>query len=75
VFIPCDLLKESPSADGRAFGKPVWDFQYPGSSVFITKNRLVGCAIATTRPGDEMFVALGSTYPMISRPSEGGGKA
>lgn len=75
TFIPGDLLEESNSADGRAFGKPVWDFQYPESSIFITRNRLVGCAIATTQPGDEVFVALESAYAMTLRPSETGGKA
>ncbi|CAN9260775.1 unnamed protein product [Alternaria alternata] len=64
TFIPGDLLEESNSADGRAFGKPVWDFQYPESSIFITRNRLVGCAIATTQPGDEVFVALGRDQGM-----------
>ncbi|KAL1797950.1 hypothetical protein ACET3X_004556 [Alternaria dauci] len=75
TFIPSDLLEDSNSADGRAFGKPVWDFQYPESSIFIAKDRHVGCAIATTQPGDQVFIALGSTYPMILRPGEAGAKA
>jgi hypothetical protein len=75
TYISPELLEESKNADGRAFGKPVWDFQYPESSIFITKNRFVGCAIATTQPGDEVFIAMGSTYPMILRPSDVGGHA
>ncbi|KAF1992784.1 hypothetical protein P154DRAFT_595250 [Amniculicola lignicola CBS 123094] len=69
TYILGDLLRDSESADGRAFGKPVWDFQYPESGIFITNDGLVGCAIATTQPGDEVFVSLGSTYPMILRPN------
>jgi hypothetical protein len=71
-YIPSDLPAESENADGRAFGKPVWDFQYPESSVFVTKNRFVRCAIAETQPGDRVFVALGSTYPIILRPKDNG---
>jgi hypothetical protein len=69
TYIPGELLEESRNANGRAFGKPVWDFQYPDSSIFVTKNKFVGCAISTTQQGDEVFVALGSTYPMILRPN------
>lgn len=72
TYIPSDLLEESKCADGHVFGKPVWDFQYPESSIFVTKSRFVGCAIATTQPGDEVFVPLGSTYPMILRPKDTG---
>jgi hypothetical protein len=72
TYISSDLLKDSRSANGRAFGKPVWDFQYPDASIFVTRSNLVGCAIATTQPGDEVFVSLGSTYPMILRPKDTG---
>lgn len=66
--IPSDLSEESKGADGHAFGKPVWDFKYPDSSFFITEGNSIGCAIASTEPGDLVCVALGSTYPLILRP-------
>jgi hypothetical protein len=69
-YISDELRQDSKSADGRAFGKPVWDFVYPESSIFITENKFIGCAVATTQPGDEVFVALGGTYPMVLRPHE-----
>lgn len=67
-YIPPDVSEESKHADGHAFGKLVWDFKYPESSFFITELRLIGCSISTTRPGDVVCVALGSTYPFILRP-------
>jgi hypothetical protein len=67
-YIPQDLIDESKAADGYAFGKPVWDFKYPEASVFITNEGLVGCASSTTRPGDVVLVALGSSYPIVLRP-------
>jgi hypothetical protein len=48
TYISGDLLEDAKSADGRAFGKPVWDFQYPDASHFVTKSNFIGCAIATT---------------------------
>ena len=67
-YIPSDLSESSKLADGHAFGKPVWDFDYPESNFFTTKNQFFGCTISTTRPGDLVCVALGSTYPFILRP-------
>ena len=67
-YIPPDLSERSKLADGHAFGKPVWDFDYPESNFFITENQFIGCTISTTRPGDLVCVALGSTYPFILRP-------
>jgi Heterokaryon incompatibility protein (HET) len=67
-YIPPDVSEESEHADGHAFGKPVWDFEYPESSFFITEGGFIGCSISTTRPGDMVCVALGSTYPYILRP-------
>lgn len=67
-YIPTELLEEVRRVDGRCFGKPVWDFQYPDASIFVTRDNLVGCAIAPSREGDVVFVASGSTYPMILRP-------
>jgi hypothetical protein len=52
--------EESKHAGGHAFGEPVCEFKYPESSFFITEGRLIG---STTRPGDMVCVALGSTYP------------
>ena len=69
-YIPPDVSEESKDRDGHAFGKPVWDFKYPESSFFITEGRLLGCSISTTRPGDMVCVALGSTYPFILQPDD-----
>ncbi|KAL3425519.1 heterokaryon incompatibility protein [Phlyctema vagabunda] len=66
-YIPRDVFEASEDADGRLFGKPVWDFTYPESSFFITENNLAGCSVASTRPGDVIFVAHGSTYPLVLR--------
>ena len=67
-YIPSNLSDEAKLANGRAFGKPVWDFDYPESNLFITENQFFGCTISTTRPGDLVCVPLGSTYPLILRP-------
>ncbi len=67
-YIPPGVSKESEHADGHTFGKPVWDFNYPESSFFITEGRLIGCSTTTTRPGDVVCIALGITYPYILRP-------
>lgn len=67
-YIPPDVSKNCEQADGLAFGKPVWDFEYPESSFFITEGSLIGCSVSTTRPGDVVCVALGSTYPFVLRP-------
>jgi hypothetical protein len=66
-FISTELSEESKSADGSAFGKPVWDFAYPDSSLFITEGGSIGCAISSTKPGDIVFAALGSSYPHVLR--------
>lgn len=70
-YVPADLSKEAVKADGKAFGKPVWDFPYPESSLFVTTSGLVGCSTALNKPGDFVFVPLGSTYPLILRPDNG----
>jgi len=67
-YIPPDVSEESKHADGLEFGKPVWDFTYPESSFFLTETGLVGCCVSTTRPGDMVYVALGSKYPFVLRP-------
>lgn len=69
-YISTELSEESESADGHAFGKPVWDFEYPESSLFITESGLIGCAISSTKPGDIVFAALGSAYPHVLRPDD-----
>ncbi|PQE10509.1 heterokaryon incompatibility protein [Rutstroemia sp. NJR-2017a BVV2] len=66
-FISAELAEESKSADGSAFGKPVWDFTYPESSLFITEDGLIGCTISSIKPHDVVFAALGSSYPHILR--------
>jgi hypothetical protein len=75
--IPPNLLQDVDPSEGRLFGKPVWDFQYPDSSIFVAepeeqafRDDLVGCAVATTRPGDVVFIPSGSTYPLILQPME-----
>jgi hypothetical protein len=73
-FIPSTLLQDSASTDGHIFGKPVWDFNYPDASIFITENGMVGCAISTSEIGDEVFVPYGSTYPLVLSPNAASGK-
>lgn len=70
-YIPADLAKEAAKGDGKAFGKPVWDFDYPESTLFITTGGLLGCTTAINKPGDIVFIPLGSTYPLILRPKDG----
>ena len=67
-YVSQDLAEEGSYGEGRLFGKPAWDFKYPESSFFITKEGLFGCSISAVQPGDQLCVALGSTYPMILRP-------
>ena len=68
TYIPADVSEDSKNADGQLFGKPVWDFKYPESSFFITEDKFIGCSISSTRPGDVVYVAHGSTYPLVLRP-------
>ena len=63
-----DASEASRDADGYAFGKPVWDFDYPESSVFVTNDGLIGCCISVVDPGDVVFIPYGCTYPLILRP-------
>jgi hypothetical protein len=70
-YIPLDVAGEAKDGDSRAFGKPVWGFEYPESSFFVTERSLIGCSTSTNRSGDIVFVALGSTYPFILRPHDG----
>ena len=67
-YIPSSLQEDSSHADGHAFGKPVWDFEYPVSGFYITKKGFVGCTIATVAQGDVVFIPLGNTYPLVLRP-------
>lgn len=71
-YIPSDLAKDGEHGNAHLFGKPVWDFTYPESNLFITKSQLLGCCVSGIRPGDVLFVALGSTYPFILRPDGDG---
>ena len=63
-----DVDEASHDADGYAFGKLVWDFEYPEASVFVTDDRLVGCCTSVVGPGDIVFVPLGCTYPLVLQP-------
>ena len=67
-YIPQDIAEEGRHRDGRLFGKPAWDFQYPESSFFSTNKGLFGYSISAVQPGDQLCIALGSTYPIILRP-------
>lgn len=66
-YISSNLSEESQRANGLAFGKPAWDFEYPESNFFITQKGLVGCTVSAVTRGDQVCVALGSTYPFILR--------
>jgi hypothetical protein len=70
--IPDDLKNDFIDADGYAFENSVWYCKYFKSSFFFKENRLVGCCVSTTKPGDLACVALGSTYPFILRPDGDG---
>ena len=69
-YIPSNLAEESKHANGRRFGKPVWDFPYPESSFFITQNEWIACTVSKIKPADLVCVALGSTYPFILRSND-----
>lgn len=66
--IPLEACNESASVNGRLFGKPIWDFKYPDSSIFVTDCKLIGCCMGTTLPGQVVCAPLGSTYPFVVRP-------
>lgn len=66
-FIPPELANESMHADGSAFGKPVWGFEYPESSFIITKKGLVGCSVSLASVGDIVCIISGCAYPLILR--------
>jgi hypothetical protein len=66
-FVPPELLQEAASVDGHIFGKPVWDFNYPDASIFVTEEHMIGCAVSASNTGDEIFIPSGSTYPVVLR--------
>jgi len=53
--------------EAQTFGKPVWDFDYPESTFFISETALIGCSTGKNHVGDVVFVPLGSVYPLILR--------
>jgi hypothetical protein len=67
-YISPETSEECKDGDADAFGKPVWDFKYPAASLFITQQKMIGCCITSTAPGDLVFVPLGSVYPLVLRP-------
>ena len=71
-YISETIFDECKDGDGSVFGKPVWDFEYPPASLFITENKIIGCAIATTQPGDIVFAPLGCSYPLVLRADDSG---
>ncbi|KAK7963982.1 Heterokaryon incompatibility protein 6- OR allele [Apiospora saccharicola] len=64
-FVPSHVAHECRDADGTLFGKPIWDFDYPESSFFVTDEGVLGCCMASVDRGDLLFVPLGSTYPHV----------
>jgi Heterokaryon incompatibility protein (HET) len=67
-YISLDTSEECKDGNGDAFGKPVWDFEYPVASFFITKRKMIGCSVTSTTPGDLVYVPLGCVYPLVLRP-------
>ena len=57
-YVPADVAKEAAKGHGKAFGKPVWDFDYPESTLFITAGGLLGCTTAINKPGDIVLIPL-----------------
>jgi hypothetical protein len=43
--ISVELSTAAVTGNGTVFDKPVWDFHYPESSLFITEEGLIGCCI------------------------------
>jgi Heterokaryon incompatibility protein (HET) len=68
-YIPVGLTKDATKGAAETFGKPVWDFNYPESTFFITEMGVIGCSADINRVGDVVFAALGSVYPFILRPA------
>jgi Heterokaryon incompatibility protein (HET) len=68
-YISADLAKDAENGEAHTFGKPVWDFNYPESTFFITETGVVGCSTDINNAGDVVFIPLGSVYPLILRPS------
>lgn len=66
-YVPPELSQMAESRDGRLFGKPVWDFSYPQSYVFITEDGLIGSCVSSVATGDTLFAPLGCTYPSVLR--------
>ena len=72
TYIPSSLASLVAAADPHAFAKPVWDFPYPDSGLFVTSIGLVGCSVCVPMEGDVVVAPLGCTYPFILRPSSDG---
>jgi hypothetical protein len=68
-YIPAELAKDAEKGEAHTFGKPVWDFNYPESTFFITETGAVACSTEVNNVGDVVFIALGSVYPLILRPT------
>ena len=58
------MSDDSANTDGKVFGKPVLDFKYPESSLFITENNFIGCCILPTKLEDAVFVAH-RVHPLV----------
>lgn len=69
-YVPSNIDDAARDADGHAFGKPIWDFEYPESSFFITEDGLIGCCMARISTGDLLFAPLGSTYLHVLHPEQ-----
>ncbi|KAH9885052.1 heterokaryon incompatibility protein-domain-containing protein [Xylariomycetidae sp. FL2044] len=59
-YVSPETAEECKDGTASLFGKPVWDFEYPPASVFVTENKMIGCCIAPTEPGDLIVVPNGN---------------
>ncbi|KAI1303970.1 heterokaryon incompatibility protein-domain-containing protein [Xylaria venustula] len=70
-YISLETTIECSDGIASSFGKPVWDFEYPAASSFVavgdSQAKHIGCCIATTQPGDLVFIPYGSVYPLVLR--------
>ncbi|KAI1361366.1 heterokaryon incompatibility protein-domain-containing protein [Xylaria arbuscula] len=71
-YVSPETTIECEDGVASSFGKPVWDFKYPTAGFFAAVGkqgqRLIGCCIAPTQPGDILFVPHSSVYPLVLRP-------
>lgn len=64
-YVPPELSEMAENRDGRLLSKPVWDFSYPQSYVFITEDGIIGSCVTSVATGDTLFAPSGCTYPSV----------